>query len=154
MGVPVMQHLGVLSHSGSRGLGAGTVERHTKLAKNVCQRPGEAQHFVGLGLDTEAGQEYRAAMTLAGDYTSACREQNHHHHFAWKEQLVDGRAVITHRKGATSAGTGVLGIIPGSMTAHGFIVRGRNGAGSLVSASCGAVRLMPRPRAKAGLGEA
>jgi len=147
-----MQYLGVLSHSGSRGLGAGIGERYTKLAKNVCQRPGEARHLVGLGLDTEAGQEYRAVMTLTGAYASACHEQNHHHNFAWKEQLADGRAVITHRKGATPAGAGVLGIISGSMTAPTFIVRGRNGAGSLASASYGAVRLMPRTRAKAGLG--
>ena len=76
-----------------------------------------------------------------------------HHNFAWKERLADGREVITHRKGATPAGAGVLGIIPGSMTAPGFIVRGRNGAGSLASASHGAGRLMSRTRAKAELGE-
>ena len=83
-------------YSGSRGLGAGTAERHTKLVKNVCQLPGEAQHFAGLGLDTEAGQEYRAAMTLADDYVSSCHEQNHHHNFAWKEQLA-ARSLPTAR---------------------------------------------------------
>ena len=55
-----------------------------------------------------------------------------------------------HRKGATPAGKGVLGIIPGSMTAPGFIVRGRGVAESLGSASHGAGRLMSRTRAKAG----
>ena len=170
LGVPVGQYLGVLSHSGSRGLGAGIAERYTKLAKEVCQLPGEAQHLAWLGLDTEAGQEYWAAMTLAGDYASACHEQIHrrlakalgekplakvenHHNFAWKERLADGREVITHRKGATPAGAGVLGIIPGSMTAPGFIVRGRGVAASLASASHGAGRLMSRTRAKAELGE-
>jgi tRNA-splicing ligase RtcB len=170
LGVPVGQYLGVLSHSGSRGLGAGIAERYTKLAKDVCQLPGEAQHLAWLGLDTEAGQEYWAAMTLAGDYASACHEQIHrrlakalgekplakvenHHNFAWKERLADGREVITHRKGATPAGAGVLGIIPGSMTAPGFIVRGRGVAESLASASHGAGRLMSRTRAKAELGE-
>ena len=170
LGLPVGQYLGVLSHSGSRGLGAGIAERYTKLAKEVCQLPGEAQHLAWLGLDTEAGQEYWAAMTLAGDFASACHEQIHrrlakalgekplakvenHHNFAWKERLANGREVITHRKGATPAGMGVLGIIPGSMTAPGFIVRGRNGAGSLASASHGAGRLLSRSRAKAELGE-
>ena len=170
LGVPEGQYLGLLSHSGSRGLGAGIAERYTKLAKDVCQLPGEAQHLAWLGLDTEAGQEYWAAMTLAGDYASACHDQIHrrlakalgekplakvenHHNFAWKERLADGREVITHRKGATPAGAGVLGIIPGSMTAPGFIVRGRGVAASLASASHGAGRLMSRTRAKAELGE-
>ena len=170
LGVPVGQYMGVLSHSGSRGLGAGIAEHYTKLAKGVCQLPAEAQHLAWLGLDTEAGQEYWAAMSLAGDYASACHAQIHqrlakalgerplakvenHHNFAWKERLADGRAVVVHRKGATPAGAGVLGIIPGSMTAPGFIVRGRGVAASLSSASHGAGRLMSRTRAKAELGE-
>jgi tRNA-splicing ligase RtcB len=171
LGVPVGQYLGVLSHSGSRGLGAGIAEHYTKLAKGVCQLPNEAQHLAWLGLDTEAGQEYWAAMNLAGDYASACHAQIHqrlakalgerplakvenHHNFAWKERLADGREVVVHRKGATPAGAGVLGIIPGSMTAPGFIVQGKGLATSLSSASHGAGRLMSRTRAKAELGEA
>jgi tRNA-splicing ligase RtcB len=171
MGLPPGQYLGVLSHSGSRGLGASVAEHYTRLAKDVCKLPAEAAHLAWLGLDTEAGQEYWAAMTLAGDYASACHEQVHrrlakalgekplakvenHHNFAWKEHLADGREVITHRKGATPAGQGVLGIIPGSMTAPGYIVRGRGVAASLASASHGAGRLMSRSRAKAEIGEA
>jgi tRNA-splicing ligase RtcB len=171
MGLPLGQYLGVLSHSGSRGLGASVAEHYTRLAKDVCQLPAEAAHLAWLGLDTEAGQEYWSAMTLAGDYASACHEQVHrrlakalgekplakvenHHNFAWKERLADGREVITHRKGATPAGQGVLGIIPGSMTAPGFIVRGKGVAASLASASHGAGRLMSRSRAKAEIGEA
>jgi tRNA-splicing ligase RtcB len=171
LGVPIGQYLGVLSHSGSRGLGASVAEHYTKLAKGVCQLPNEAQHLAWLGLDTEAGQEYWAAMNLAGDYASACHAQIHqrlakalgerpvakvenHHNFAWKERLPNGREVVVHRKGATPAGAGVLGIIPGSMTAPGFIVRGRGLPESLASASHGAGRLMSRTRAKAELGEA
>ena len=171
LGVPVGQYLGVLSHSGSRGLGASIAQHYTGLARDVCKLPNEAQHLAWLGLDTEAGQEYWAAMNLAGDFASACHEQIHrrlakalgerplakvenHHNFAWKERLADGREVITHRKGATPAGAGVLGIIPGSMTAPGYIVRGRGLAASLASASHGAGRLMSRTRAKAELGEA
>lgn len=171
LGVPVGQYLGLLSHSGSRGLGASIANHYTKLAQDTCQLPAEARHLAWLGLATEVGQEYWAAMNLAGDYASACHHQIHqrlakalgekplgkvenHHNFAWKERLASGQEVVVHRKGATPAGAGVLGIIPGSMTAPGFIVRGRGEASSLSSASHGAGRLMSRTRAKQELGEA
>ena len=171
LGLPPGQYVGVLSHSGSRGLGASIAQHYTGLARDVCQLPNEAQHLAWLGLDTEAGQEYWAAMTLAGDYAAACHEHIHrrlakalghkplatvanHHNFAWQERLADGREVITHRKGATPAGAGVLGIIPGSMTAPGYLVRGRGAAASLASASHGAGRRFSRTRAKAEIGEA
>jgi tRNA-splicing ligase RtcB len=109
-------------------------------------------------------------MNLAGDYASACHHLIHkrliaatgatllarvenHHNFAWKE-MYQGREVIVHRKGATPAGKGVLGVIPGSMTAPGFIVRGKGETNSLQSASHGAGRLMSRTRAKASITEA
>jgi tRNA-splicing ligase RtcB len=69
-----------------------------------------------------------------------------HHNFAWKE-MHDGQEVIVHRKGATPAGEGVLGIIPGSMAAPGFIVRGRGNPESLDSAAHGAGRRMSRKQA-------
>ena len=74
-----------------------------------------------------------------------------HHNFAWKEKMPDGKEVIVHRKGATPAGKGVLGIIPGSMTAPGFIVRGKGSVLSLNSASHGAGRQMSRKKAKESL---
>ena len=103
------------------------------------------------------------AMNLAGDYASACHEVIHqkltqavggtvlakienHHNFAWKEKL-NGEDVIVHRKGATPAGKGVMGIIPGSMTAPGFLVRGRGIEASINSASHGAGRRMSRTQA-------
>jgi tRNA-splicing ligase RtcB len=58
------------------------------------------------------------------------------------------REMIVHRKGATPAGKGVLGIIPGSMASPGFVVRGRGSEASLTSASQGAGRVMSRTRAK------
>jgi tRNA-splicing ligase RtcB len=73
-----------------------------------------------------------------------------HHNFAWKEKHVIGgveREVIVHRKGATPAGTGVLGIIPGSMASPGFVVTGRGNPDSLNSASHGAGRAMSRKAA-------
>ena len=73
-----------------------------------------------------------------------------HHNFAWKERHVIGgveREVIVHRKGATPAGEGVPGIIPGSMASPGFVVSGKGNAASLNSASHGAGRAMSRKAA-------
>ncbi|MFC6998879.1 RtcB family protein [Rufibacter roseus] len=164
-GLPVGEYLGILSHSGSRGLGAQIAGHYTKLAMAQTPLPQEARHLAWLDLDTEAGQEYWLAMNLAGDYASACHHQIHarlaqalaleplalvenHHNFAWRELDAQGREVIVHRKGATPAGLGVLGIIPGSMTAPGFIVRGRGVAASVNSASHGAGRQMSRTQAQ------
>lgn len=163
--LPSGKYLALLSHSGSRGLGAEIARHYTRVAKQICLLPGEAASLAWLDLDTEAGQEYWQAMNLAGDYASACHHQIHermaqalgerpllqvenHHNFAWREKLGDGTDVIVHRKGATPADTGVLGIIPGSMTAPGFVVRGKGEASSLNSASHGAGRLMSRGVAK------
>ena len=70
-----------------------------------------------------------------------------HHNFAWREQLPDGRTVIVHRKGATPASQGTLGVIPGSMGDAGYVVRGRGVSDSLESASHGAGRQMSRKTA-------
>lgn len=159
------KYLAVLSHSGSRGLGANIASHYTRVAMDSCKLPAEARHLAWLDLNTEAGMEYWLAMNLAGDYASACHHQIHermavglratplamienHHNFAWKELDAHGKERIVHRKGATPAGKGVLGIIPGSMTAPGFIVRGKGDEASLNSASHGAGRQMSRTRAK------
>jgi tRNA-splicing ligase RtcB len=157
------EYLGLLSHSGSRGLGATIAGHYTRLAKEKRRLPGEASNLAWLNLDEEEGIEYWLAMNLAGDYASACHEVIHdkiarqlgrsplkrvenHHNFAWKE-IHEGREVIVHRKGATPAGKDVLGIIPGSMTAPGFIVKGKGQEASLNSASHGAGRKMSRTAA-------
>jgi tRNA-splicing ligase RtcB (3'-phosphate/5'-hydroxy nucleic acid ligase) len=164
-GLPAGKYLAVLSHSGSRGLGANIARHYTKLAMDKCKLPGEAKHLAWLDLDSEDGQEYWLAMNLAGDYASACHHQIHqrlakalgeqplamienHHNFAWKEKDKGGNEIIVHRKGATPAGKGVLGIIPGSMTSPGFIVRGKGESASINSASHGAGRVMSRTKAK------
>jgi tRNA-splicing ligase RtcB len=170
LGVPVGQYLGLLSHSGSRGLGAAIAQHYTKLAMSKCPLPPEARYLAWLDLDTQEGQEYWRAMNLAGDYASACHHDIHrrlsqalgekplakvenHHNFAWKETLPDGRDAIVHRKGATPAGQGVLGVIPGSMTAPGYIVRGRGERDSIQSASHGAGRRLSRTQAKQQVSE-
>ncbi|WP_234736871.1 RtcB family protein [Tellurirhabdus bombi] len=162
--VPPGTYLALLSHSGSRGLGASIADHFTKLAMHKTPLPREAKHLAWLSLDSEEGQQYWLSMNLAGDYASACHHQIHrkvaralgenplkmvenHHNFAWKE-MHEGRELIVHRKGATPAGKGVLGVIPGSMTQPGFIVQGKGEATALDSASHGAGRRMSRTAAK------
>jgi tRNA-splicing ligase RtcB len=162
--VPPGQYIGLLSHSGSRGLGANIAKQYTYLATKQNPMPKEAQYLAWLDLDTHDGQEYWLAMNLAGDYASACHHDIHkriakalgtrplamvenHHNFAWKE-MVNGQELIVHRKGATPAQENVLGIIPGSMTAPGYIVKGKGNLLSLNSASHGAGRLFSRSKAK------
>jgi tRNA-splicing ligase RtcB (3'-phosphate/5'-hydroxy nucleic acid ligase) len=70
-----------------------------------------------------------------------------HHNFAWKE-IHDGKEVIVHRKGATPAAEGDLGVIPGSMTEPAFVVRGKGNEDSLNSAAHGAGRVMSRSQAR------
>ncbi|TDS12277.1 RtcB family protein [Sphingobacterium paludis] len=163
LGVERGRYLALLSHSGSRGLGATIADHYTKLAKAICRLPYQAQNLAYLDLHTEEGQEYWLAMNLAGDYASACHEVIHekikrglgagllakienHHNFAWKEQF-EGEEVIVHRKGATPAGKDTMGIIPGSMATPGFLVRGKGEELAINSASHGAGRLMSRTQA-------
>ncbi len=157
------RYVALLTHSGSRGLGATIADHYTKLAKDICKLPKEAANLAYLDLNTAEGQEYWIAMNLAGNYASACHEVIHkrltkaigakvlakvenHHNFAWKE-FINGEELIVHRKGATPAGKGVMGIIPGSMTAPGFLVRGKGEISSINSASHGAGRQMSRTKA-------
>ncbi|MBF6653526.1 RNA-splicing ligase RtcB [Flavobacterium columnare] len=161
----VGEYVAVLSHSGSRGLGANIAKHYTYLATKQCPLPKNVQHLAWLDMNTHDGQEYWMAMNLAGEYAKACHEDIHkriakaigkrvlvtienHHNFAWKE-MVNGQECIVHRKGATPAAKGELGIIPGSMTAPGFIVRGKGNESSLNSASHGAGRLHSRAKCKA-----
>jgi tRNA-splicing ligase RtcB len=69
-----------------------------------------------------------------------------HHNFAWKERH-QGRELVVHRKGATPAGAGVLGVIPGTMADPAFVVRGLGNPQSFNSAAHGAGRRMSRKKA-------
>lgn len=167
LGIDAGSYVGLLSHSGSRALGANIANHYTKIAISKRRLPQDAKNLAWLTLDEEAGMEYWLAMNLAGDYASACHHIIHekiakqlgrkpmkmvenHHNFAWKEKW-EGRDVIVHRKGATPAGKDVLGIIPGSMTADGFIVKGKGESAAVNSASHGAGRKMSRSRAMASV---
>ncbi|NDW10178.1 RtcB family protein [Dysgonomonas sp. 520] len=165
LNLPAGNYLALLSHSGSRGLGAEIARHYSQVARDICRLPREAQHFAWLGLDTEAGQEYWMSMSLAGDFAQACHERihinlskalglkvianvNNHHNFAWQEEIAPNRYAIVHRKGATPAGKGVAGFIPGSMATAGYLVCGKGEMQSLNSASHGAGRAMSRQKAK------
>jgi len=172
LGIDPGVYVGLLTHSGSRALGANIANHYTKLAREKRRLPGEAANLAWLNMDEPEGIEYWIAMNLAGDYASACHHIIHnkiakaigekpiamvenHHNFAWKEMLIgnDGieKEVVVHRKGATPAGKDVLGIIPGSMTAPGFIVKGKGEMASVASASHGAGRRMSRTKALASI---
>lgn len=163
LNLPAGTYLALLSHSGSRGFGGAVAGYYSKIAMQKTVLPKQASHLAWLDLNTEEGQEYWIAMNLAGDYASANHHEIHakiakaisekpllmvenHHNFAWKEQF-NGKDVLVHRKGATPAGVNDLGIIPGSMTAPGFVVRGLGNTNSINSASHGAGRLMSRTAA-------
>ena len=164
LGLPAGSYLALLSHSGSRGTGASVCDFYSRLAAaEHPDLPKGLSHLAWLDLDTEAGQEYWNAMNLMGEYAAANHELIHkhvakaaglkvaatvenHHNFAWKERH-GGEDVIVHRKGATPAGKGVLGVIPGSMATPGYVVRGRGEPASLESASHGAGRVMSRRQA-------
>ncbi|MCE5317156.1 MAG: RtcB family protein, partial [Parachlamydia sp.] len=163
------RYLALLSHSGSRGVGFKIANHYTQVAKDqLPDLDDSVKHLAWLSLDSEAGQEYWDAMELAGAFASANHHIIHdrvaagaglhplatvenHHNFAWKEKITLGKSekeVIVHRKGATPAGKGVLGIIPGTMADKGFVVMGKGNADSFNSASHGSGRQMSRTAAK------
>lgn len=167
-------YVALLSHSGSRGTGAAVCDHYSKVARARCAADGiDVGHLAWLSLDSQEGAEYWHAMELMGRYASANHACIHdavvrrlgaeviagvenHHNFAWKERHAIGegggpRDVIVHRKGATPAGLGALGFIPGSMATPGYIVRGRGDAASLDSAAHGAGRRMSRTAATKSL---
>jgi tRNA-splicing ligase RtcB len=165
LGLDAGRYLALLSHSGSRGTGARVASTYSKLAAQLHpELPKELRNLAWLDLDSAIGQEYWLAMELMGRYAAANHALIHrfiakavgakilagvenHHNFAWKERH-GGRDVIVHRKGATPAGIGVLGVIPGSMASPAYIVRGLGKVESLNSAAHGAGRRMSRTQAK------
>jgi tRNA-splicing ligase RtcB (3'-phosphate/5'-hydroxy nucleic acid ligase) len=163
------KYLALLSHSGSRGVGFKIASHYTDLAMSLMADLDKAvKHLAWLPLDQDLGREYWESMELAGEFASANHHIIHqriakaaglipigsvenHHNFAWRETiLVNGieKEVIVHRKGATPAQNGTLGVIPGTMADAGYIVVGKGNMNSLNSASHGSGRLMSRTNAK------
>jgi tRNA-splicing ligase RtcB (3'-phosphate/5'-hydroxy nucleic acid ligase) len=169
LNLEVGTYLALLSHSGSRGVGFKIANHYSKAAMGQHPKLDKTvQHLAWLPLGSELGQEYWIAMELAGRFAAANHQIIHkqvskaagvkpmavvenHHNFAWKETIPapEGsndsvREVIVHRKGATPASEGVLGVIPGSMADPGYVVRGKGNSESVDSAAHGAGRLMSR----------
>ncbi len=155
--------VGLLTHSGSRGVGAQIARHYAEIAdrETAAIARGIPKTYGWLSTETEAGQEYLLAMRLAGDFARANHEVIHarfakalgltvervienHHNFAWEQP--DG--TVIHRKGATPAEAGVLGIIPGSMATASYIVEGLGDKASLSSAAHGAGRRFSRSEAR------
>jgi tRNA-splicing ligase RtcB len=165
LGLQPGNYLALLSHSGSRSVGFKVADRYSQLAMEKHPDLDKSVRYLAwLSLDSEEGQEYWLSMELAGRFASANHSVIHqrvaaavglkdaavvenHHNFAWIQAMPDGKTVIVHRKGATPAGKGMLGVIPGSMGDAGYVVRGRGVSASLDSASHGAGRLMSRKAA-------
>lgn len=165
LGLDAGEYVALMSHSGSRGTGAAVCDTYSNIARaSLHKRYEDVGRLAWLDLASEAGQEYWAAMNLMGEYAAANHDVIHrlvsqivggkiisgienHHNFAWKE-MHDGRELIVHRKGATPASAGELGVIPGSMADPAFVVRGKGNAASFRSASHGAGRRMSRTAAR------
>lgn len=165
-----VERLALLTHSGSRGLGARIAEHYSQLAmRSRPELPRDVNHLAWLDLDSTDGFDYWTLMHLAGDYATANHETIHErirdhlrlavhqhvgnrHNFAWLEQVTtpdgDQRSAIVHRKGATPAGKGTLGIVPGSMATLAYVVRGKGNPASVNSAAHGAGRTMSRGQAR------
>jgi tRNA-splicing ligase RtcB len=161
--------LGLMSHSGSRGVGFKIASHYSDAAEALREHdlPKEAIRLSWLDFESDPGREYWHAMQLAGMFASENHRVIHerviqlaglgsavlesvenHHNFAWAETDANGDTLVVHRKGATPAGRGVMGLIPGSMATHGYVVSGKGNAASLSSASHGAGRAMGRRQAE------
>ncbi len=165
LGLEAGQYLALLTHSGSRGVGGQVAQHYSKLAGDLRRDlPRELSRLAWLDLDSAEGREYWRAMELMGRYAAANHQLIHehirrhlgaeamldienHHNFAWKETHA-GRQVVVHRKGATPAHRGAIGIIPGSMASPGYVVEGTGCDRALRSASHGAGRAMSRKESK------
>jgi tRNA-splicing ligase RtcB len=161
-------------HSGSRGVGNAIGSFFIDLAKQDMRRwfvnlPDEDLAYFPEG--TEHFDDYVEAVGWAQDYAALNRRMmmtnviravrsviskpfeaeleaiNCHHNYVRKENHF-GENVLVTRKGAVRAAAGVMGIIPGSMGAKSFIVRGRGNKQAFDSCSHGARRLMSRHEAK------
>jgi tRNA-splicing ligase RtcB len=164
----------VMLHSGSRGVGNAIGSFFIELAKQDMRKwfinlpdedlayfPEVTAHFDDYVEAVGWAQDYAALnrRMIMANVIAALRRQiakpfeaeleavNCHHNYVTRESHF-GQNVLVTRKGAVRAAKGVLGIIPGSMGAKSFIVRGLGNAESFHSCSHGAGRVMSRNEAK------
>lgn len=163
--------LWVMLHSGSRHMGQQVVRHYHSLARDSIDkdRVKVPKELAFLRADSEQGRDYLAKMELALAYATANREAmaetvlrvlssrlgalergetvHIHHNYAARERHF-GRELWVHRKGATFAGAGAAGIVPGSMGTPSYIVEGKGEPASLQSCSHGAGRVLGRAAAR------
>ena len=167
------QNVWVMLHSGSRGIGNVIgryfIERARREMEKIDYKLPD-RDLAWLSEGTPAFEEYIEAVHWAQDYAIENRREmmravlnaiephlpafrivgeavNCHHNYVARESHF-GENVYVTRKGAIRAGEGEMGIIPGSMGARSFIVRGKGNPQSLCSCAHGAGRLMSRTEAK------
>ncbi|MBC8022531.1 MAG: RtcB family protein [Burkholderiales bacterium] len=167
------QNVWVMLHSGSRGIGNAIGRYFIERARREMERQDTKlpdRDLAWLAEGTPAFDEYVEAVHWAQDYAVENRRemmeavlaaiQPHlppfrivgeaiscHHNYVARENHF-GESVLVTRKGAIRAGEGELGVIPGSMGARSFIVRGKGNPQSLCSCAHGAGRRMSRTEAK------
>lgn len=162
-------------HSGSRGVGNRFGEFFISMARDDCRKAGidlPDRDLAYFKEGTEHFSDYVAAVGWAQSYarinrqimlenvidavagapgikpfTTTVEAVNCHHNYVQQEQHF-GKTCWVTRKGAVRAGAGDLGIIPGSMGARSYIVRGKGNPESFCSCSHGAGRAMSRTKAK------
>jgi tRNA-splicing ligase RtcB (3'-phosphate/5'-hydroxy nucleic acid ligase) len=165
-------YIWAMIHSGSRNLGKQVCDHYNRVAKELNSKwhtavPKEWD-LASLPVESEEGQLYIDEMNYCLDFAKANRafmmetikdsfkrhngakiidEIDIHHNYASKEKHF-GRDVWVHRKGATSADKGQIGIIPGSQGTSSYIVEGLGNMWSFKSCSHGAGRKMGRNEAK------
>ncbi|MEJ7762577.1 MAG: RtcB family protein [Thermomicrobiales bacterium] len=168
----------LMVHSGSRHTGLRIADHYTDLARDIAGSRGAAfpRDLWSLSIDDQIGQDYLHDMGWATAFALESRYRmleamlgamgmepdevggrdafiNIHHNFARVERHGD-REMVVHRKGATSAAAGEIGIIPGSMGTPSYIVRGRGNLDSFASCSHGAGRRLGRNQARRAITEA
>jgi len=119
----------------------------TEHFDDYCQAVAWAQTYARINRDLMMAAVAQAAQKLLPAFTLTMEAVNCHHNYIQKENHY-GQTVWVTRKGAVSAREGELGIIPGSMGAQSFIVRGKGNPESFTSCSHGAGRVMSRTQAK------
>lgn len=168
------QNVWVMLHSGSRGIGNKIGSYAIQMAKEIAEKADRQlpdRNLAWLNEGTPEFEMYVEGMHWAQDYAAHSRDMmlylvlktlnaqfgrevavfesaiNCHHNYTSVEEHFGQRMWVT-RKGAVSAQMGQLGIIPGSMGAKSFIVRGKGNEESYCSCSHGAGRRMSRSAAK------
>ena len=163
----------LMIHSGSRNIGYKVAGHYNRLAEERNRRRGMESpsqwQLAWLDMASEMGQLYLAEMQYCVDFALANRALmmeraidavqqccapvsfgemiNVAHNYAALE-IHQGRKVLVHRKGATRAGRGELGIIPGSQGTASYIVKGLGNEESFSSCSHGAGRRLGRKQAQ------